>query len=86
MVKAIATHETHYGKTGVGKEKNNLCGIKRNGRFEAYKTQQAGFDDCYNVYMKFYKDLSIHQMSRKWTTTQQDEWESNVNYYYNKYK
>lgn len=85
MLRAIIQHETQNGKLGVGLTHNNLCGIRRNGKFVRYATREESWDDCMNVYMKYYKNLSIYQMSRKWTATQSKEWETNVRYFYEKF-
>jgi len=85
MANAICMHETSCGEKGVGKTKNNLCGIRRHSKFESYKTKQDGFNDCLSVYVRLYKGKSIAQMSLRWTTTQQTEWRNNVMYYYFKF-
>ena len=78
---AIAKHETAYGTTGVGKTKNNLCGIRRHGQFESYGTQAEALADCMSVVEK-YRGSTIYGMSRIWTTTEQDYWYNNVNKFY----
>lgn len=73
--------ETHCGGDGVGKSMNNVCGITSGGSFVSYLTLEDGFNACVEV-VKKYQPWTIYQMSRKWTTTQQDEWFRNVTYFY----
>jgi len=86
LVRAIIFHETGNGKTGVGKTQNNLCGIRRNGKFESYETRELSWNDCINTYFKYYSSMSITDMSKKWTATAQEEWKNNVTHFYNKFK
>lgn len=83
LAAAIASHETAMGTTGVGKTQNNVCGIRRNGAFESYKTIEDGLADCKSVLTKYYADKTISQIAQRWTTTQRQEWIDNVTYFYN---
>ncbi|MBT7929878.1 hypothetical protein HN682_08195 [Candidatus Peregrinibacteria bacterium] len=78
MAKAIAQHETHYG---ADRTDNNICGIMRGGSFESYSSTDEALQDCMSVVEK-YRPWTIYQMSRRYTTTQQDEWYNNVTYFY----
>ena len=62
---SIAMHETGYGTKGVGKSKNNLCGIMRRSKFVRYKTKKASIDDCKQVITNHYADKSIKEMSKR---------------------
>lgn len=84
LAKAIAMHETKMGTVGQGKSKNNVCGITKNGKFKYYNSKEEALEDCKRVITQFYSNSTIYQMSRKYTTTQQDEWFNNVTYFYNK--
>lgn len=79
---SIATHETKMGTTGIGPSTNNVCGIKRNGKFETYPSIEEGLKDCESVVLK-YKPWTLKQISQRWTTTQNEEWLRNVTYFYN---
>lgn len=86
LVRAIIFHETANGTKGVGKTHNNLCGIKRKGRFERYATRKESWDDCMSVYMRLYKGKTIEQMAQRWTTTQRAEWIRNVRSFYERFE
>lgn len=83
LARAIASHETAMGTTGVGKTQNNVCGIRRNGAFESYETLEDGLADCKGVLTKYYANKTITQIAQNWTTTQCQEWIDNVTYFYN---
>jgi len=76
--------ETHMGEDGVGKTKNNVCGIYNSSAqtFYSYTSIEEGLAACEAVVLK-YEPWTIYQMSRRWTMTEQDFWYNNVTYYYN---
>ena len=74
-------HETKDGKKGTGLSRNNPCGIKHRGvgaGFRTFKTLDEGRAACYDLYIRKYSKMSIYDMSRTWTATDQDPWHKNV--------
>ncbi|MCK5016593.1 MAG: glucosaminidase domain-containing protein [Candidatus Peribacteraceae bacterium] len=68
VIRAIAFLETQNGKTGVGRSKNNLTGIRSSVEYWDFPTQQASIDFSIKLWDTHYADLSIDEALAKWKT------------------
>ena len=99
ITRAVATAETANGKTGSGRDYNNLCGLMyrdfsdgtHRRHYHKYDTYIDGFNACSKILMtspswqeKKYKDMTISEMARQWTGADREtHWIKNVTIAYN---
>jgi len=94
ITRAIATAETGNGRTGSGRDYNNICGLMyryydngvRQRTYYKYDTYLDGFNACSKVIMtspswqdKKYKDMTISEMAHQWSGGDRvNDWIENV--------
>jgi len=100
ITRAVAIAETGNGKTGSGKDFNNICGLMygkwidgvKYRYYYKYDTYMDGFNACSRTLRnspswndKKYVDMTIDEAADLWTGGDRvEEWKSNVRKYYNK--
>lgn len=91
VIDTIAFLETQNGKTGVGKSKNNLTGLRTIGEYWSFATKQESLDYSISLWKVAYADLLIEDALAKWKTgnpKNRDEatlrYISNFKYHYEK--